>query len=610
MKKIEINVPSGTKYLSDFRYKSGRKFTLPNGILNKELTGCGGTTLALEDENRTVICSPRRKLIENKAAQYPDSLLVIEGVSAKQIADYIKAVQVPKILTTYDSFRKVKAAVGSFEGWKVVVDEFQALLNDSAFKADTEIAFLKELESCPFVTYLSATPILDKYISQIDFFKDKTYYQLNWTDKEKVCIRRIKTANPIGGAISVIKNYKQGFFPTFEDKEGKRVESKEAVIFLNSVTDIANIIKKTKLQPEEVNIIVADNSENQKLIKQIGADYSTGSIPLRGEQHKTFTFCTSTAYMGVDFYSPTASTFVISNCKKVSTAVDIATELCQIAGRQRLESNPFRRHIFFIYNTTRETLNEAEFERVIGEKSSFSRFQIDNYKSVPADMKPQQKNMILNICRTVGYYIAYNEAEDSFEYNILAELSDRLAYEVQNHTYKNGLMVRKELQATEKFDIRENQAYIAFSEGLRGDIQRSSFRDKMKDYITYKESDNKWVRLLSLRLSEEDSRLRSFYDLLGADRIRALSCDEANLKREVEAISKEGAVEHSLKKELKTGQRIRKAELKALIQQHYNRLGIKKTAKATDIVQFGFDTKEVKIKEGGRYVNGVELFAR
>lgn len=225
-------------------------------------------------------------------------------------------------------------------------------------------------------------------------------------------------------------------------------------------------------------------------------------------------------------------------------------------------------------------------------------------------MKPQQKNMILNICRTVGYYIAYNEAEDSFEYNILAELSDRLAYEVQNHTYKNGLMVRKELEATNKFNLGENQAYVAFSEGLRGDIQRNSFRDKMKDYISYKESDNKWVRLLSLRLSEEDSRLRSYYDLLGADRIRALSCDEANLKREVEAISKEGAVEFALKKVLHTGQRITKAELKALIQQHYNRLGLKKTAKATDITKFGFDSKEVKIKEGGRYVNGVALFER
>lgn len=613
MKKFIIKVPSGTKFLSDFRNEAGQRFRLPNGILNKELTGCGGTTLALEDENKTVICSPRTKLLENKAAQYPNSLLVVQGVSDRQIKDYIESVEVPKILTTYDSFRKVKKAIDSFEWWKVVVDEFQCLLNDSAFKADTELAFLKELQSCPFVTYLSATPILDKYISQIDFFKDKTYYQLNWADKEKVYIRRIKTPNPIGGAISVIENYKKGCFPSLEDEAGNVIESKEAVIFLNSVAEIVNIIKQTNLQPEEVNIIVADNSENQKLIKKLGEDYSTGRIPLKGEEHKQFTFCTSTAYMGVDFYSESASTFVISNCKKINTAVDIATELCQIAGRQRLDINPFRKFIFFIYNTTREEADEAEFNRVIKSKVDFSELTIEQYHTLPPELKDLQRKNLLNISKTIGnetFYLSYNEAEDSFVYNKLAELSDRLSFEVQNHTYRNGLMVRKELIATDKFNLAENQVYEAFSEYLRGEIQRTSFREKMKDYLTYKESDNKWVRLLSLRLSEEDERLRSYYDLLGADRIRALSCDEANLKKEVAAISKEGSIEHSLKRQLHSGQRISKADLKGLIQQVYNSQGVKKTAKATDITKFGFDTKEVKIKIRDKYINGVELYER
>lgn len=492
-------------------------------------------------------------------------------------------------------------------------DEFQCLLNDSAFKADTELAFLKELQSCPFVTYLSATPILDKYISQIDFFKDKTYYQLNWADKEKVYIRRIKTPNPIGGAIAVIENYKKGYFPTFEDEEGNKVESKEAVIFLNSVTDIANIIKQTRLQPEEVNIIVADNSENQKLIKKIGADYSTGRIPLKGEEHKKFTFCTSTAYMGVDFYSSTASTFVISNCKKVNTAVDIATELCQIAGRQRLDINPFRRHIFFIYNTTREEVSEAEFKKVIEAKVRRSKKKIQDYNNEEAEDRLAARKEILAISRTIGnetFYLTYNEAEDTFELNELAKLSDMLSFEVQNHTYKNGLMVRKELIATDKFDLAENQAYVAFSEYLRGDIQRTSFRDRMKQYLTYKESDNKFVRALCFWLDEEEPKLKDYYSLLGADRIRALSCDEANLKKDVAAISKEGSIEHSLKQQLHTGQRISKADLKGLIQQVYNSQGVKKTAKATDITKFGFDTKEVKIKIRDKYINGVELYER
>ena len=469
----------------------------------------------------------------------------------------------------------------------------------------------KSSVSCPYVTYLSATPILDKYISQIDFFKDKTYFQLNWADKEKVFIRRIKTANPIGGAITVINNYKRGLYPTLEDDN--KIESKEAVIFLNSVTDIVNIIKHTNLQPEEVNIIVADNNDNQKLIKKLGEDYSTGRIPLKGEKHKQFTFCTSTAYMGVDFYSTTASTFVVSNCNKINTAVDIATELCQIAGRQRLNENPFRKYIFFIYNTTREELNEEDFNRLIESKTRRSYKKIQDYQNEAAEDKPAALKEMKAISNTIGnetYYLTYNEESDTFEFNQLAKLSDMLSFEVQHYTYKNGLMIRKELCATDKFILDGNQSYEAFSEVLRYDIQRSSFRDKMKAYITYKESPNKFVRALCFWLEDEEPKLKDYYTLLGADRIRALSCDEANLKREIAAISKSGSVEYNLKKHLYNGIRISKAALKQLIQQEYDRLGIKKKAKATDIVKLGYDSKEVKIKQGNKYINGLELYER
>ena len=613
MKVIQIKIPSGYKFLSEVRNEKGQRFKLPNGILNKEITGCGGTTLALEDRNKTIICSPRVRLLENKAAQYPNSLLVIQGVGEAQIRAYIESTPIPKILTTYDSFRKVKKAVGDFAEWKVVVDEFQCLLNDSAYKAETEMAFLKELQSCPYVTYLSATPILDKYLSQISFFKDKIYYQLNWADKEKVVIKRIKTTNPIGGAVSVVEKYQRGFYPTIEDESGNKVVSKEAVIFLNSVTDIVNIIHKTGLKPEEVNIIVADNNENQKLIKKLGEDYTTGKIPLKGEQHKKFTFCTSTAYMGVDFYSETASTFVISNCNKVNTSVDIATELCQIAGRQRLDSNPFRKYIFFIYNTTKEEVSQEDFEKEVKVKVDYSYKLIQDYQTVSPEFKSHTYKTIRTTMNTIGnenFYLTYNEATDSFEFNELAKLSDMLAFEVQHYTYKNGLMVRRELVETNKFDLSENQSYEAFGEYLRNGIQKTGFRESMKAYLTYKEHPNKFVRALCFWLEEEQPKLRDYYTLLGAEKIRALSCDEVNLRREVAAINKSGSLEYQLKKELCSGTRITKAALKELIQAIYDKAGVKKTAKATDITKYGFTTKEVKIKNGDRYVNGFELYGR
>ena len=65
MRKEIINIPSGIKYLSEFK-----GFELPNGIFNKVLTGCGATTIAIMDKYPTIICSPRKKLIESKVGQH------------------------------------------------------------------------------------------------------------------------------------------------------------------------------------------------------------------------------------------------------------------------------------------------------------------------------------------------------------------------------------------------------------------------------------------------------------------------------------------------------------------------------------------------------------
>ena len=48
-----IKVPANVNFLNKWA-----GFELPRGIVNKGITGCGATTLAIEDEHKTVICSP------------------------------------------------------------------------------------------------------------------------------------------------------------------------------------------------------------------------------------------------------------------------------------------------------------------------------------------------------------------------------------------------------------------------------------------------------------------------------------------------------------------------------------------------------------------------
>lgn len=79
-----------------------------NCVLNKGLTGCGATTLAIEQAAPTIIAVPYVGLIENKMAQHPDVLGIFgEGDKKNEINQYVGQHPDGKIITTYDSFPKV-----------------------------------------------------------------------------------------------------------------------------------------------------------------------------------------------------------------------------------------------------------------------------------------------------------------------------------------------------------------------------------------------------------------------------------------------------------------------------------------------------------------------
>ena len=208
MNKTPIEVPKGIEYLSQIE-----DFELPNGILNKGIPNCGATTLALEDRHKTIICSPRNNLLINKHEQYPDTLLVIDRFREDAIREYIATADCPKILVSYDSLPKVARCIAEPSEWRVVADEFQYLLSDGTFKSEVEMRLLAQLQSFDYVTYLSATPIIDTYLEQIDEFKDIPYYVMHWQDVEKVKVIRLRSKRPIDSAIEIINSFKRGAFP-------------------------------------------------------------------------------------------------------------------------------------------------------------------------------------------------------------------------------------------------------------------------------------------------------------------------------------------------------------------------------------------------------------
>ena len=610
MKKEVIKIPANIKYLTErdkFIEEFGKPFELPNGILNKEIPGCGATTVALTDEHKTIICSPRNELLKNKHEQYPDTLLVIGGVDTIEIEAYLQTAELPKILVSYDSVYKLIGCIKYKSDWRVVVDEFQCLLADSSFKSEIELHFLDNSRSFPYVTFLSATPILDKYLEQIDHFKDMNYYQLDWEEKDIVRVYRERTKNPINAALEIVRYYQNGNYPSVY-VNGERIYSKECVIFLNSVNNIVNIIKQTELNPEEVNIIVGNSDDNDRQIARIGEGFKRGRIPLKGETHKKFTFCTSTAYAGCDFYSTNAATFVISDCNRPNTAVDIATELVQIAGRQRLACNPFRQFLTFVYNVNAEEVEQETFNEHLCRKVNVTLDEIRDNNNAGEALRAKRIKDFRRIPDNVKYqdsYTMYDEQKGEFVFNRLAYVNEQYCFDVQKFNYQNGVIVKKLLQDS-SFDVSENQTYAVYQEQLKHLIKKEPFVDRMQAYCEYRAKQGLIVNLAMPTLESKYPELRYYYEALGVDRIKALNYKEKKLLNEIHIMKTKNKIRHELHGIIHIGDRILTTDIQQTLHDVYDRLGIDKSPKAADLNEF-FEIHPVKIPTANGRKNGFEI---
>ena len=195
MKIIKDEVPQGVKYISDWK-----EYNLPKGhcIVDKGVTGCGYTELCLVNDKPVILCSPRKLLLENKLAQHEkDTNIVYLKNEIKEFSDVQKFKESvknhisycritlhksPKFLITYDSTHYIIEAlqeIGALELFHFVIDEFQSIFLDSYYKADVEFDFVDYLQVCPNVLYLSATPMLEKYLDKVDEFKDLPFYKFH-----------------------------------------------------------------------------------------------------------------------------------------------------------------------------------------------------------------------------------------------------------------------------------------------------------------------------------------------------------------------------------------------------------------------------------------------
>ena len=114
-----------------------------NVVLNKGVTGCGATTVAIEQDRPTIMAVPFTGLIGNKAKQKPHILGIYgEGDKTAEIKSHLESSKSRiKIMTTYDSLPKVCRTLQAlgydvYKEAQLVVDEWHQLLNSYGFRSE------------------------------------------------------------------------------------------------------------------------------------------------------------------------------------------------------------------------------------------------------------------------------------------------------------------------------------------------------------------------------------------------------------------------------------------------------------------------------------------
>lgn len=437
-KRIPIDSIDGYLHMEDLPH---------NCIFNKVVTGCGGTTVAFKNDEDYIIAVPTTELIINKIGR-PDAgvgeVRFCDGTSRfvyglhgkyapymeKDILAYIDSNETRKIICTYDKIPKLCEIINPNK-FRLLVDEYHRLLKDYSYRERAIDGVLNNFRRFKSFCFMSATPIQPLF--KPTCLEDVEDVFAEWPNKEdlKLKVKLFQTNKPYTYAANIINRYKTDGHVTING-----IKSHEAYFFINSVTDIAAILKHCHLSNNEVRIICANNEENEKKLNGF-------SISSSLSQSKKFNFITSKSFEGADYYSDTGLCFVVSSASNKHTLASIDTDIPQIAGRIRTPQNPFRKTLVHIFNTNHRKLNlDMSFEdmEALTEQSlSAAKKTVEIFNKAPANVKDHLRDGIKHDLNSL--YMSYDKQNDMFVLNDRLPKLELYNYMVNQEIYNNGLNV-------------------------------------------------------------------------------------------------------------------------------------------------------------------------
>ena len=586
MKTIKITSTSGYLEMEDLPH---------NCIFNKVITGCGGTTVALSNNECYIIAVPTQELIKNKIKRddagvgtytlqngEKREIFGLFGYSSymmkKELRDYIESHEIKKIMCTYDKMEMLLHFIEP-KDYRLLVDEYHTLLKAYSFREKAINRVFSTYKMYKSFCFMSATPIMPDFKPSL--LDDVEEVMAEWDNVEKITVNLQYSNKPFLTAANIINRYKaDGFIEVNGNK------SYEAFFFINSVNEICKILKHCNLTNDNARIICADTEDNRKKLGDFNISTSNSA-------NKQFTFITCKSFEGVDYFSDSAISFVVSSASAEHTKLAIDTDIPQIVGRIRSKNNPFRNKIVHIYNRTNKDIDLIttfeEMTDITNRTEEAAKQQIEKYNNATTRAEKIAIKRLINNDLIL-------ETEDGIYYNDAILKLDLYNFKVNQIIYKSGISVRTEYQE------RGVQTTAITYNKEDGEIKT----ENETKAITFKEA---YLKALSCQdLVQRDQYLK--VDMV-KEAIEKLTPEEVRAARYTKKTIKELLISKNeklnqftkaikmIKKEMPYNEFVPVAKVKAMLANVYEILGIEKKAKATDITAF-FYAKESRIRINGK----------
>lgn len=598
MKTIKIESQNGYLNLTD----------LPsNCIFNKVITGCGGTTIALFNNENYVIAVPTTELITNKTGLLEGGLATITSPDGKEqkvfglfgtfsyalkkdFKEYIDSSGIKKIMCTYDKIDAITKILNP-ANYRLLVDEYHVLLKAYSYRSRAINGLLSNFRSYKSSCFLSATPIDADFKPSILDGLDE--YRADWGDNvDKLFVKLEQTNKPYLKAAHIIEAYKKDGYVTVNGE----MKSTEAFFFINSVTDIAAILSHCNLKDDEVKIVCADTEANRKKL----AGYT---ISNSRAANKKFTFITSKSFEGADYYSEDALCYVVSNSTNKNTLLDISTDIYQIAGRIRTATNPFRNLIIHIFNSAgQRRIEDIEYNELVDRVNK----ELKGTKLIVdfVNQNPEAKD---GAKKSFNEEYVYTDEDGLYKVNDMVAKLELYTFRLEQSIYKNGIVLRKVYEDTGA--TTTDIDYTRITETMEK-AKKISFKDA---FIRYAElSSSKFQLCIDSELEylvNSQPLIVDAYNKLGVDRVRKLRYTKKDVEKALCATESTKNIDTKIAKILYTSLQLgfnSSASIKSYIKEAYELVGITDKAKATDITKW-YNADEKTIRIDGKPTKGYIL---